>query len=167
MTITLEDCLIRTRPAGFGDSCHIVFSLPGTMNLHGIKARIDNYQVGHERFINQFGTLYVACDFCVRYWPKQESQIYFYGFKSLHAWPDFKGNEFMISGLNVLEADDKPQIVAKIKQHKNLRPYLSSFFDWLNDSIEKYGEVFYHPLKSQTLTETSVSGRFWPKSQNP
>ncbi|HLD04515.1 MAG TPA: hypothetical protein VJG90_02235 [Candidatus Nanoarchaeia archaeon] len=148
MTITLEDCLVRTRPTGWGDSRHIVFSLPGTIDLRGIKARIDNYQVGHERFSNRFGTLYVACDFCVRYSPKQESQIYFYGFKSLHAWPEFKGNEFMISGLNILESDDKLKIVAKIKRHKSLRPYLNSFFDWLNDSIRKYGEALYKPIKT-------------------
>ena len=154
MVVTLEDCLIRSESTGLEDFRNVVFSLPGIMDLYGIKARINNYQVGHERFTNRFGTLYVACDFCVRYSPSEdELQQHFNGFdfRSLHGWPDFKGKEFIISGLNtdtskILETDDKPKIIAKIEQHKNLRPYLNSFFDWLNDSIRKYGEKFYKPL---------------------
>lgn len=153
MVITLEDCLIWSEPRGWEDFRNIVFSLHGIMNLYGIKDKINNYQVGHETFKNKFGMLYVACDFCVRYAPKEEA-LHFNGFefRSLRGWPEFKGNTFMILGLDdgvskILESDDKQVILAKIGQRRNLRPYLDSFFNWLNESVRVHGEKFYRHLQ--------------------
>ncbi len=150
--MTLEDCLIWTEPAGLGDF-HIVFSLPGEINCYGIKSSINNYKMGHENFPNQYGTISIACDFCVRYFPQetelQQHQNRF-DFRSLDGWPEFKGNKFMVSRLNsktvkILETDDKDLIIAKIERYKNLRQFLDSFFGWLNESIRQYGELFYKP----------------------
>src|SRR3989344_4653694 len=99
MAITLEDCVIQPEQMT-ANFWMIQFSLPNIIDLYGIKERIDNFQAGHERFENKFGTLYVACDFCVRYRPlERELRDYCNGFEfvSRYDWPRFKGNGFIVS----------------------------------------------------------------------
>ena len=150
--LALEDCLISSISSGIKGHFYITFSLPGIVNLYGIKKSINNYQIGHERFPNRFGVLYVACDYCVRYAPS-ESELYQhlngFDFRSLSCWPEFKGREFLISGSGtsrIKETDDKLDIIHKIGEEKNLRPFLNSFFNWLNESSKLFPE-FYKPLQ--------------------
>ena len=152
--VRLEDCVIRaTRMCREGRGT-IEFELPATMDLYGIKPSINNYKQGHEQFRNRRGTLYVACDSVVRYWPSKEKLIQYHNgfeFSSSHGWPQFRGRRFIISASQVstsqnqtfLETDNRTTILAKIEDHKNLGPFLDSFFAWLNQSIQKYGERFY------------------------
>lgn len=151
MTIKLEDCKIWSKLNGWEDFRNIHFSLPGIINLYGIKKEINNYQVGHERFENSAGVLTVACDFCARYFPREES-IHGVGnsfeFRSVHGLSEFRAREFRIEYVHtdatkIIGSDGKDEIIKKIELHKNMRPYLNSFFDWLNEFKNVYGEKFY------------------------
>ena len=134
--VTLDDCSIWSEPL------QVVFSLPGVMDLRGIKKDINNYRMGHERFPNRFGTVYVACDFCVRYWPADTTLLSDSPrFRSVRGWGDFKGREFMISPPPITIKKD---LLSTLTQ--NYRPYFDSFFGWVNESIRIYGKQFYTPI---------------------
>jgi hypothetical protein len=136
--ISLEDCSIWSEPVGSLGYRRIHFALPVVLALYGIKEEINNCQIGHERFENPAGTLFVACDYTVGYWPTENIRAG--TFVSEHGWPQFKGRVFTLFNLNLeVAATDTPeQLRSSLRSHPDISAFLESFWTWLDIETKQH-----------------------------
>ncbi len=155
--VKLEDCefkVVRSYPESL-DNLEIRMGLSKSIDLTGIKF-VQNHPSDHYRYNNQFGSFYIHCgdhaSFSSSTTIKEQRNLEFESiyrftdrFSAFRIWDSYDNNRQLEEGMQVSE------IIKLIKSSKGFELYLESFFEWLNEFRNEYGDENHFNLPTQSL----------------